>query len=102
MEIITEQNFKTKIAEGVVIVDFFAEWCGPCKQLAPFLEKKQKEYPDVKIYKVDTEDCQMLTNLYQVRALPTVIIFKNGKEEERVVGFSAQAIDNTIRKVVNG
>lgn len=102
MEIITEQNFKTKIAEGVVIVDFFAEWCSPCKLLIPFLEKKQNEYPDVKIYKVDTEDCQMLTNLYQVRALPTVIIFKNGKEEERVVGFSAQAIDNTIRKVVNG
>jgi len=99
MELITEQNFKTKIAEGVVIVDFFAEWCGPCKMLAPFLEKKQNELQDVKIFKVDTEDCQMLTNLYQVRALPTVIIFKNGKEEERIVGFSAQAIENAIRKV---
>ena len=100
MLIINEQNFKTKIEEGVVVVDFYADWCSPCKLLGNFLEKKQVEFPSVKFFKVDTEECDRLTSIYQVRALPTIIIFKNGKEEERVVGFSAQTIEEKIRKVV--
>lgn len=102
MKLITEQDFKKEIETGVVVVDFFADWCGPCKMLAPFLDKLSKELPTVKFVKVDTEDCQMLSNLYQIRALPTVIIFKNGKEEERVVGFSAKTIEEKIRKIANG
>lgn len=100
MENLNDNNFKNEIENGVVVVDFYAEWCGPCRMVKPFLEKKQTEFPEVKFFKVDTEECDRLTSIYQVRALPTVLVFKNGKEEERIVGFSAQTIEEKIRKVV--
>lgn len=100
MENLNDNNFKNEIENGIVVVDFYADWCGPCKMLKPFLEKKQVEFPEVKFFKVDTEECDRLTNIYQIRALPTVIVFKNGKEEERVVGFSAPTVESAIKKVV--
>jgi thioredoxin 1 len=100
MENLTDDTFKNEIENGMVVVDFYADWCGPCRMVKPFLEKKQVEFPSVKFFKVDTEECDRLTSIYQVRALPTIIIFKNGKEEERIVGFSAQTIEEKIRKVV--
>lgn len=100
MELLNKDTFKSAIENGIVVVDFFAEWCSPCKQLAPFLNKKEEEFPSVKFFKVDTDENDSLTSLYQIRSLPTVIIFKNGKEEERIVGFSSAVIDNSIRKVL--
>ena len=100
MELLNKDNFKSSISNGVVVVDFFAEWCGPCKQLAPYLTKKEEELPWVKFFKVDTEENDILTSLYQIRSLPTVVIFKNGIEQERVVGFSSTVIENSIRKVL--
>jgi len=100
MENLTDETFKTNIETGIVVVDFYAEWCSPCKMLKPFLEKKQNEFPNVKFFKVDTEECDRLTSIYQIKALPTVLIFKNGVEEERIVGFSAPTIEDKIRKVV--
>jgi thiol-disulfide isomerase/thioredoxin len=70
------------------------------KRIKQNIEKKQEEFPDVKFFKVDTEECDRLTNIYQVRALPTVLVFKNGKEEERIVGFSAPTVEAAIRKVI--
>lgn len=100
MEILTQENFNEEIKTGIVIVDFYADWCGPCKQLAPFLDKLSKENTNIKFVKVDTEESQELSSLYNIRALPTIVFFKNGKEEERNVGFSPATVVNTLRKVI--
>ena len=73
--------------EGLVIVDFFATWCGPCQMLAPILSEVDKEYEEVEIYKVDVDENQDAAMRYGVNAMPTLVFFKDGKEVERQVGL---------------
>ena len=89
MEIINEQNFASKIANGVVLVDFFATWCGPCKMIAPVLEKLQAQYEGrAQIYKVDVDQSNALAAQFGVQAIPTMILFKDGKAVTQHVGFA--------------
>ena len=65
--------------EVPVLVDFYADWCGPCKMMAPILEQVSKEVNDVKIIKVDVDKNQQAANAYRVRGVPTLILFKKGE-----------------------
>lgn len=85
---IEEQNFDQEIAEGAVLVDFYADWCGPCKMLTPVLEKVAEEVQgQVKIIKIDIDKAQGIAGRFQISAIPTLILFKNGQEANRLTGL---------------
>ena len=88
MEIIhlEKQNFKELIKEKV-LVDFYANWCGPCKMLSPILERTDSE---LKVIKVDVDSFEDLAREYGVMSIPTLILFENGKEIKRNIGFISE------------
>ncbi len=83
-----DNNFKTSIAQGVTLVDFYADWCGPCRMIAPIVEELSNEFQGkANIAKVDIENAQSVAADFQVTSIPTLILFKDGKEVKRVVGL---------------
>ena len=90
MKIINEKEFQATVSSGVVLVDFFANWCGPCKMVGPILEKIDPEFPTIEFVKVDVNQSQSLAMQFQVQSIPTILIFKDGQVVERQVGFSGE------------
>jgi thioredoxin 1 len=91
---LNEANFEKEVIEsgGTVLVDFWAEWCGPCKMIAPLLDQIAEEADGkVKIGKVDVDQNSGLAGKYNIRAIPTLIIFKDGQQVEEVVGMTSKA-----------
>lgn len=78
--------------EGVTVVDFWAKWCGPCKMLAPVLETVEKELDQVKFVKVDVDESGELADKYQISTIPTLLLFKDGKVVDTLVGFMPKDI----------
>ena len=81
--IANDDNFKELINEDLVLVDFFATWCGPCKMLAPVLE----ELKDIKIVKVDVDEAPNTCKEYAIMSVPTLMIFKSGKMVSKKMGY---------------
>ncbi len=82
----TKENFNDEIAKGKVLVDFYAEWCGPCKMISPILEELESSMDDLKVIKVDVDNEQEIAANYGVMAMPTMLIFKDGQKVDQKVG----------------
>src|SRR5438552_1353907 len=90
---VTTATFEDQVilSEQPVIVDFYADWCGPCKMLSPVLEQLAVEHTEVKIAKVNVDDEPALAERYRVRGIPHVVMFRNGKVAEQVLGYKPKA-----------
>ena len=90
---ITKENFKSEVtdARGAVLLDFWAEWCGPCRALAPVVEEIAAETEAVKVGKVNVEREMELARRFGVSSIPTLILFKGGEVAERTVGVQPKA-----------
>lgn len=96
---VTTDNFETEVLKSdvPVLVDFYADWCGPCKMLAPLVEQFAQEHPQVKVCKINVDDQADLAMDYDVRSIPTLVVFKDGKEANRSVGLiSKSQLENLI------
>ena len=80
------KDFEKEIQEGLVIVDFYADWCGPCQMLGPVLEQLDKEI-DIKIVKINVDDIPELARQFRVMSIPTVMLFKNGQFIKKQLGY---------------
>ena len=89
---LTEANFDETIKEGVVMVDFWAPWCGPCRMIAPVIDKLAGEYAGkAKICKVNTYQQQELASKFGIRSIPTIYIYKNGEQLDEMIGAATEA-----------
>ncbi len=85
---VNDDNFHEKTGKGVVLVDFFAQWCGPCRMMEPVIEEFAEEMKsEVTVAQIDIDASQKTTQTFQVTSIPTLILFKDGKEVKRVVGL---------------
>lgn len=99
---LNQQNFDEITSKGVVLVDFWATWCGPCKMMAPNVEEIATEYKGkVTVGKVDVDECQELATRFGIMSIPTLIVFKDGEKKEVIVGYRlkmqiAQVLDKYL------
>ena len=89
-------DFNSLIKEGLTIVDFYAEWCGPCKMMGPVLETLE----NVNVIKVNVDSNEELSTEYRIMSIPTLVFFKDGEKKEEVVGFhSKEQIEEILGKI---
>lgn len=86
---LNSQNFADEILNknGTALVDFYADWCGPCKMVAPIVEEIAEENEDITVGKINVDESTELALKYGVSSIPTLIVFENGEEIERIVGY---------------
>ena len=86
---VTKENFDKEVmqAEGTVLIDFWAAWCGPCRMIAPAVEKIAEEHPEVKVCKINIDDEQELAIRHGVMSIPTLMVVKNGEIVNTAIGL---------------
>lgn len=97
---LTKDSYHNEVmeTEKVVVIDFWATWCGPCKMMAPVVEEVAKDYPDVKVCKVNVDEEPELSNAFKIVSIPTIVVIKNGEIIDSVVGYRPK---EDIEKIIN-
>lgn len=100
MKEINEKNFEDEVLnyEGLVLVDFNALWCGPCRMLKPILEDLSKEIKDIKMVSINVDDNPSLARKYRVMSIPCLVLIKNGEEVKRNIGLLS---NDELKKFLN-
>lgn len=100
IKLLVEDTFAKEIQHGVILVDFYADWCGPCRMMTPVLEKVAKDMKGkATIGKLDIDKAQKIASQFQVTSIPTLILYKEGKEVGRLVGLRDAA---TVKNFIEG
>lgn len=98
---VTSDNFEEEVlkADKKVLVDFYADWCGPCKMLAPIVEEVASEHEDLKVVRINIDNEESIAMDYQIMSIPTLVLIKDGNEVDRVIGaVQKKVIENMIGK----
>lgn len=97
---ITKENFNKEVMESekVVLLDFWATWCGPCQMIAPILNEVAEECPDITVGKIDVDEEQELAMSFGITSIPTLIVIKNGKAVDKAIGMRAK---NQIMEMID-
>ena len=98
MKVINEAEFANEVKDGLVLVDFYADWCGPCKMLSPLLEEINSEDENIKIVKVNVDNSQFLANYFDIKSVPTLVLLKDGQFIHRLTGFRPKSV---IKKLIS-
>lgn len=88
---LNQNTFNNAIANGTALVDFYADWCGPCRMVSPIVDEIAEERSDITVGKVNVDDENALSMKYGVMNIPTLIVFQDGKEKTRIVGARPKA-----------
>lgn len=93
-----DNNFSNITSNGTVLVDFYADWCGPCKMLSPILEDLANDRSDVKIIKVNVDDARDTAKSFGVMSIPTIVLLKNGQIIDKKIGLCSK---DTLNEMIN-
>lgn len=98
--ILTNDNFQTEVLDfsGTVLIDFWAEWCGPCRMLGPVIDEVAAENPQIKVGKVNVDEQQELAAKFGIMSIPTLLVFKNGTKTSESIGLiPKEQVENLIK-----
>ena len=90
LKLLNVENFETETANGITLVDLYADWCGPCKMIAPLVEEISNERTDITVGKVNVDTDPQIAIKFGVQSIPTLIVLKDGKETARIVGYRSK------------
>ena len=96
---ITNKNFEEEVlnSDKPVIIDFYADWCGPCKMMSPIIDSIAEENQELKVGKINVDEAGELAAKYNIMSIPTIIIFKNGNEYKKIVGVTSK--ENILKEI---
>ena len=87
LKYLKDEDFNEEIKNGLVLVDFYADWCGPCRMISPIVEELSNEVADLKVIKVNVDEREDVAKIYGIMSIPTLILFRDGQMEKKQLGF---------------